>query len=359
MTQYQTPPQQHQPQLQKPPKGWFARNWWWFLALVIGGPIFCCCGGGGLMTYMASQKINQMIEDNPAYKQAMTLLESNPEVAQELGTPITVPGAMELMSQGGGSKSVSVTSSGNSRTFDANIPVTGPNGSGTLVIVAEDATNNGTWTFKELYLELPSGERIELDTSSLPGGLQGNSGVGGSSSIGNTGATAELGEHLPRSISPNSATSIEPEKDDDPWTAFQGRQASILQGNTGSARTQFREVTAVPGTRLIYVTLDTNADGSLLQEARQHSASIAMRDQRGGFHGPIGFALLREDQSMNLSLRPRNTITADDLPRVDGADVLTIYFEAPVGVAVTEFVLGDPIGEAHPFSSPIRVTPKR
>ncbi|MFI4859137.1 MAG: cytochrome c oxidase assembly factor Coa1 family protein [Phycisphaerales bacterium JB063] len=172
MTQYQTTaqPPNMQP-LQKPPKGWFARNWWWFLGLLILTPIFCCCGGGGLLTYIGSQKVNEMIENNPAYRQAMEKLESNPEVAQELGTPINVPGVFELMRSGGGSKTVSVTSNGSSRTFDANIPVTGPNGSGTLVIVAEDASNNGTWTFKDLYLELPSGDRIDLKESALPDGF--------------------------------------------------------------------------------------------------------------------------------------------------------------------------------------------
>ena len=164
MTGYQDPNNPMQP-LRQPKKSWFARSWWWFLPLVIGGPIVLCCGGFGLMGYLGFNKAMEMIEDLPAYKDGISIMENNPEVVQELGTPITVPGVFDVMQQGG---AVNLQQTGATQTFDARIPVSGPNGSGWLVIEA-DANASGTWEFDELYLDTDSGQTIDL-MPSTPGG---------------------------------------------------------------------------------------------------------------------------------------------------------------------------------------------
>ncbi|XAM01181.1 hypothetical protein OT109_07290 [Phycisphaeraceae bacterium D3-23] len=167
--------------------------------------------------------------------------------------------------------------------------------------------------------------------------------------VGDTSAVVALGERLPRSMSPNSATSIEPDKEDEPWTAFSGRQASVLRGNTGGRNSQMRAVTVADGARLIQVILTPDADSELLTDARQGNLAMAIRDTNGASHGPIGFVLEREDDSLNVNLRPRTEITAGDLPPVGTGDELTIYFQVPVGVTVTGLVLGETSSDNQPI----------
>ncbi|MEM9413843.1 MAG: hypothetical protein AAGA29_00010 [Planctomycetota bacterium] len=171
--------------------------------------------------------------------------------------------------------------------------------------------------------------------------------------IGTTGAVAELGERLPRSISPNNATGITPDKDDDPWTAFSGSDGNIQEGSRGGRRSQMRAVTVASGARLIRVVLTPEADNKLLAEARQGNLAMALRDSTGAHHGPIGFVLYRASKSMNVRLRPRTEITAGDLPTVGAGDELTIYFQVPVGVTVTGLVLGETTGDQIEFAQQI------
>lgn len=153
MTATQAP----QPPLRQPKKGWFARSWWWFLPLVIGGPIFCCCGGGAGLFYFTLSGVSGMVEDSQAYKEGVKLLESHPEVKQELGTPITVATGMDLVTGGG---SANISQSGSSQSLDARIPVSGPNGSGYLVLVADSGANGVSFT--TLRLDTDSGVSIDL-----------------------------------------------------------------------------------------------------------------------------------------------------------------------------------------------------
>lgn len=170
MTGYQDPNNPMQT-LQKPKKGWFARSWWWFLPLVIGGPIVLCCGGGGLLGYIGFNKAMGMIEDLPAYKDGIAIMENHPEVKQELGTPITVPGVFDVMKQGG---AVNLQQNGARQELDARIPVSGPNGSGWLIIEATDSSGNGTWTFDDLYFENSAGDQIDLQAPAAGAGTGGD-----------------------------------------------------------------------------------------------------------------------------------------------------------------------------------------
>jgi len=168
MTGYSDPNSPMQP-LRPPKKGWFARSWWWFLPLVIGGPILCCGGGVGLF-FVTANSISGMVEDSQAYKEGVKLLEANPEVKQELGTPITVATGMDLVTGGG---SANISQSGSSQSLDARIPVSGPNGSGHLVLVADSGANGVSFT--TLRLDTDSGVSIDL----MPGGAGGLPGLPG------------------------------------------------------------------------------------------------------------------------------------------------------------------------------------
>ncbi|MFI4859087.1 MAG: hypothetical protein ACIAXF_00255 [Phycisphaerales bacterium JB063] len=173
--------------------------------------------------------------------------------------------------------------------------------------------------------------------------------------IGDTGAVVELSERLPRSISPNNATNIEPDREDDPWTAFRGRETNIQRGTGGGRRSQMRAITVPDRARLVRVILTPDADNALLSAARQGDLAMAIRDTNGANHGPIGFALEKADQALHVNLRPSNELDAGDLPVVGTGEELSIYFQVPVGVTVTGLVLGESTGEPIPFAESILV----
>lgn len=176
--------------------------------------------------------------------------------------------------------------------------------------------------------------------------------------IGETTAVADLGERLPRSISPNAATRITPNKDKEPWTALEGSQASILRGNSGGRNSQMREIDVSEGSRLVRVIINSDAAADFLGPAQQGQQDMWLRDTTNAEHAIIGFALLKDDDSMNVGLRPNTPYTADDLPRVGTGEVLYLYFQVPEGVTITDFVFKDKDGAGIPFASPLVADPK-
>jgi hypothetical protein len=176
--------------------------------------------------------------------------------------------------------------------------------------------------------------------------------------IGETTAVADLGERLPRSISPNAATRITPNKEKEPWTALEGSQSSILRGNSGGRNSQMREVDVSEGSRLIRVIINSDAAADFLAPAQQGQQDMWLRDTTNAEHAIIGFALLKDDDSMNVGLRPNSPYTADDLPRVGTGEVLYLYFQVPEGVTITDFVFKDKDGEGIPFAQPLTADPK-
>jgi len=150
----------------QPQKSWFGRNWLWFLPTVILLPIFCCCGGGGALVWFSVGKVL----DIAPYKDSVALAEQSAEVQSQLGTPLDAPeGFMDLVSmmQSGGQFNFNQTN--NQMLFDAQVPISGPNGSGTLWIEAQSPDGGVTWTYTRQELELPDGTMIDL----LPAGSRG------------------------------------------------------------------------------------------------------------------------------------------------------------------------------------------
>jgi len=151
---------------QKPQKGWFGRNWVWLVPVIILVPLCCCCGGPiGLLWFGVGQALEM-----PPYKDSVVLAEQNAEVQNQLGTPIDSPeGFMDLvtMMQGGGQFNMNQT--GSQMLFDAQVPLSGPSGSGTLWIEAESSDGGMTWTYTVQEVDLPDGTTIDL----LPAGSGG------------------------------------------------------------------------------------------------------------------------------------------------------------------------------------------
>ncbi len=148
---------------QAPRPSWFKRNWLWFIPTIILLPIFCCCGGGGALIWFSLGKVL----DIAPYKDSVALIEQDSAVQNALGTPIVAPeGFTDLitMMQNGGRFDFNQINS--QMQFDAEIPVSGPNGTGKLFIEAESA-DGVTWTYtvREVHID-QTGEVIDL----LPAG---------------------------------------------------------------------------------------------------------------------------------------------------------------------------------------------
>ena len=139
-------------------KSWFARNWWWFLALVLGLPFCLCCSCCGGFVWLGYELGN----NNEAYKQSVSIVETSPRVQQMFGTPLEVDFPRDFQS----STLNGVTHA--SVEYD----VRGPNGSGW--IYAEGDDSSGSWQFVTLDLYRDAGGRvIDLLASETQGDAEG------------------------------------------------------------------------------------------------------------------------------------------------------------------------------------------
>lgn len=99
-----------------------------------------------------------LFKDSDAYRKAIEVVAASPDAREYLGTPIEtgfwVTGSVEADGDGGHA--------------DLEIPVTGPNGSGTVYLVAD--RSGALWHIRVLSLEIDdTGRRIDLLT---PGGAE-------------------------------------------------------------------------------------------------------------------------------------------------------------------------------------------
>ena len=143
-------------QQQGPPKkGWFGRNWWWVLLLVIGLPLLCCGGFIGL-GFWGFNKGMEEIKKMPPYADSVQLLETDPRASAALGTPVEVASIFESAKQG-------YSMDFSDTRFNATMPVSGPSGSGLLIIDAE-LDVSGAWVYDTQQLELDDGTVIDFLT---------------------------------------------------------------------------------------------------------------------------------------------------------------------------------------------------
>ena len=198
------------------------------------------------------------------------------------------------------------------------------------------------------------GQAMVLGSIDVPAAVEAPEGI----QIGKTSAVADLGERLPRPMSPNAATQITPNRESEPWTAVSGRQDNILPGSRGGVKSQMREADVVAGFRLVRVLINADAAQNFLGQAPQGNQPMWLRDSTQAEHDIIGFALLKEDRAMSLTLRPRGTLDTGDLPRVGVGEVLYLYFQVPDDVTITEFVFSEKDGAGLPLATPIQVTPR-
>ncbi len=128
------------------PRGWWGRNWKWVVPVVVLTPVLVC---GGLLTLVFSVAFSA-IKNEWFYEQAVAQTQANAEVTAILGTPIDA-----------GFPSGDLHRSGRSGHADLSIPISGPDGKGTIYLVAEKS--NGQWSFSTLEVAIqPTGELIDL-----------------------------------------------------------------------------------------------------------------------------------------------------------------------------------------------------
>ena len=132
---------------QPPQRSWWGRHWYWVVPVGCLVPLLVC-GGGFVLIFTSALGI---IKSSDVYKDALSRAKQSPAVQAALGMPIT----------DGFFINGSVNVADGSGSADLSVPLSGPNGSGTLHAVA--ARSAGKWTFSILAVEVQgSGERIDL-----------------------------------------------------------------------------------------------------------------------------------------------------------------------------------------------------
>lgn len=131
-----------------PPQGWWSRNWKWFV------PTGCCLTplvlGGAFGAFVILVVFGAM-KQTDVYKTAVARAKADQRVTAALGTPI----------EEGWYLSGNTNVSGGSGDADLTIPISGPNGKGTIYVVA--TKSGGEWKYSKLSVKVDSsGETIDL-----------------------------------------------------------------------------------------------------------------------------------------------------------------------------------------------------
>ena len=125
-------------------KNWFQKNWKWLVPVGCLIPICCILAIGGIaMTALG------VIRSTDVYTEALTTAQSDPRALDALGDPIEDGWFMT------GNVDTNSSNGAQSGTADLSIPISGPNGSGTLEVDA--VLNNGRWDYSQMEIILDDG----------------------------------------------------------------------------------------------------------------------------------------------------------------------------------------------------------
>jgi len=105
----------------------------------------------------------QMLGSNPGYLEALATIESSPEVGEAAGNPVEV---------GTFTNVANISTENRPIGFAYDVPVSGPNGTGTAHIeVSQDPASN-EWSVDKLEVEI-NGENVPLDGGGLEINIEG------------------------------------------------------------------------------------------------------------------------------------------------------------------------------------------
>jgi len=129
-------------------KNWFGRNWKWAVPSI--GCLTIIIAFVLLFGAMVS-KVTGMFQDSVPYSVAMESMQQNTQVIEQIGEPIEPNG----MFQG------NINYENNNGTADLKIPVKGPKGEATLLVIAEK--NDDVWTYQTMKVSFEdTDETIDL-----------------------------------------------------------------------------------------------------------------------------------------------------------------------------------------------------
>lgn len=130
-----------------PQPSWWKRNWKWVVP--VGG---CMSLIVLFVVFVGSifYGVTTALEESQPYEYALEKINQDEVLTQQLGSPIEKDG----MIQG------SYNYSNGDKTADMRIPISGPNGSGTLIVQATGEDDN--WTYNVIRVEIKDNESINL-----------------------------------------------------------------------------------------------------------------------------------------------------------------------------------------------------
>jgi hypothetical protein len=130
-----------------PRPNWWTRNWKWFVptgCLTIVGLFVVFAGSIALIVFSA-------MKSTDVYKEALARAKANPAVIDALGSPITE----------GFLISGNTNVNGASGEANLSIPISGPNGKGTIYVAANKSL--GRWSYSGFVVEIAkTHQRIDL-----------------------------------------------------------------------------------------------------------------------------------------------------------------------------------------------------
>ncbi len=132
---------------------WWQRNWKWLIPACLGGIALFA----GFIVLIVTIVFG-MMKSSHAYKEALSMARADLYVKEALGSPIKEG----LLVMG------NINVNGSSGHADLAIPVSGPEGSGTIYVVASKSAAAGQWTILRLVVDVKATtERIDLLANNL------------------------------------------------------------------------------------------------------------------------------------------------------------------------------------------------
>ncbi|HZR06846.1 MAG TPA: cytochrome c oxidase assembly factor Coa1 family protein [Candidatus Udaeobacter sp.] len=136
-----------------PRPNWWKRNWKWFV------PVGCL----GTLTLLVAFVVSVVlivfsaVKSTDVYKEALARAQAHPSVIEALGTPI----------REGFLVSGNTNVNGASGEANLSIPISGPNGKGTIYVAANKSL--GRWNYSGLVVEIAkTHRRIDLLQAPIP-----------------------------------------------------------------------------------------------------------------------------------------------------------------------------------------------
>jgi hypothetical protein len=126
-------------------KTWW-RKYWWLVLLIVLGILGLIGVGGGVFAMF--RWIDKEMRGSEGYRRAMTLVRADPQVVAALGEPIDDSGFI----------SGNTTSNSHSQSLSIDVPLRGPKGRATVVIVATGRDDE--WKFDTLSVTVEATHQI-------------------------------------------------------------------------------------------------------------------------------------------------------------------------------------------------------